>query len=601
MPHIVRSRIQMQPDLRSDGATERPNRSDSTLPAAARFWAQYRDRVPSWIATLTSIMGVLNMIVVLFPAHRMIRVREVARVFFQVPVSAASATTVAVGGLLLWGVGSGLRRRKRRAWRLAIGIYLLTGVAHILHRTLILAAISLLVVVLLLVTRNSFKAMSDPVSRRIAPKIFGVLTLISFSWGMLLLTIGEGANQTIGKPSIGERVQEVLLGMVGVAGPLHYKRERWDDILHGTLLSFTIVTVVLVFFVILRSAEPAPLMSADDDARLRELLDKQGFRDSLGYFALRPDKHVVWSPSGKAAIAGKVINNVFIASGDPLGDPEAWPGAIDAYMDQVAEHGWVPAVIGCSETGATIFKREADLSALELGDEAIVYTSEFTLEGRPMRGVRQAMNRVERAGYSVTFSRSSELTDEERAELARLAVAWRADSVERGFSMASGRIAEPQDPDSLIVRAWLDGEMRGLLAFAPWGPDGISLDMMRRDRTSDNGLNEFMIAKLMSQAKSMGIEKVSLNFMVFRDALERGERIGAGPIIRAWRWILVITSKWFQVESLYRFNVKFRPEWEPRYVMFPSTRDIPRIAVALMQGEGFLARPHRIRRWLGRP
>jgi hypothetical protein len=50
---------------------------------------------------------------------------------------------------------------------------------------------------------------------------------------------------------------------------------------------------------------------------------------------------------------------------------------------------------------------------------------------------------------------------------------------------------------------------------------------MRRDRNADNGLNEFMIASVMQNAPSLGVRRVSLNFAVFRDALERGERIEA--------------------------------------------------------------------------
>ena len=60
---------------------------------------------------------------------------------------------------------------------------------------------------------------------------------------------------------------------------------------------------------------------------MRALLAR-GARDSLGYFTLRRDKSVVWSESGKAAIAYRVVSGVMLASGDPLGDPEAWPGAI---------------------------------------------------------------------------------------------------------------------------------------------------------------------------------------------------------------------------------------------------------------------------------
>jgi lysyl-tRNA synthetase, class II len=85
--------------------------------------------------------------------------------------------------------------------------------------------------------------------------------------------------------------------------------------------------------------------------------------------------------------------------------------------------------------------------------------------------------------------------------------------------------------------------------------------------------------------------------------LERGERIGAGPVTRAWRGFLLFLSRWFQIESLYKFNAKFCPEWLPRFLVFPSTRDAPRIGFAALEAEAFLAWPtieiRRIARKLG--
>jgi lysyl-tRNA synthetase class 2 len=143
------------------------------------------------------------------------------------------------------------------------------------------------------------------------------------------------------------------------------------------------------------------------------------------------------------------------------------------------------------------------------------------------------------------------------------------------------------------------GDLKADLHFVPWGPDGISLDLMRRDRTADPGMNELLIVAALRAAPDLGVLRVSLNFAMFRSALARGERLGAGPVLRMWRGLLVFLSRWFQIESLYRFNAKFRPRWEPRYVVFRSTRDLPRIGFAAMRAEGFVTA--RLPRPLRRP
>ena len=164
-------------------------------------------------------------------------------------------------------------------------------------------------------------------------------------------------------------------------------------------------TVYLLF----RPAEPRASLGADDELQMRDLLAKNGELDSLGYFALRRDKSVIWSATRKSCITYRVLSGVMLATGDPLGDPEAWPGAIKEFMIEAERHAWVPAVLACSELGGDVWTRETEMSALEFGDEAIVDVGEFSLDGRTMRNVRQMVNRVERAGYTAEIYRVRDL------------------------------------------------------------------------------------------------------------------------------------------------------------------------------------------------
>ena len=280
-----------------------------------------------------------------------------------------------------------------------------------------------------------------------------------------------------------------------------------------------------------------------------------------------------------------------LAAGDPIGDPEAWPGAIHAFLDEAARHAWVPAVVGCGELGAEIWCREGDLTALELGDEAIVDVAGFSLQGRAMRNVRQMVTRVCKQGYVAEFHRTGDLTRDQIDNLIRQADSWRGSPTERGFSMALGRVGAAGDERCVIATATENGVLRAILHFVPWGSDGLSLDLMRRDRAAQPGLNDFLIVETIKHAPEFGVKRISLNFAAFRSALERGERIGAGPVIRAWRRILLFMSRWFQIESLYKFNAKFCPDWVPRFMVFPSTRDTPRIGLAALEAEAFLVWP----------
>lgn len=362
----------------------------------------------------------------------------------------------------------------------------------------------------------------------------------------------------------------------------------WVDVFINVMAALLLLLVLLAAFRSRRATQP---MTAEDEERLRLLLERHGERDSLGYFALRRDKSVIWSPTGKAAVTYRVLGGVSLASADPIGDPEAWPGAIDAWLTEAEEHAWAPAVMGAGEIAGTIYSRHG-LAALELGDEAIVETADFTLEGRAIRAVRQAYNRVRRAGYQARIRRHQDIPPAEMARLMRRAEQWRDSETERGFSMALGRLGDPADGRCVMVECRdSQGALRALLSFVPWGREGLSLDLMRRDREAENGLMEFAVLELIRRAHEVSVTQISLNFAMFRSVFERGAQLGAGPVLRLWRSLLSFFSRWWQIESLYRANVKYRPVWEPRFILFAKSSELPRIGFAGAVAEGFLDIP----------
>ncbi|MDT7536770.1 MAG: lysyl-tRNA synthetase, class [Actinomycetota bacterium] len=547
--------------------------------------------VPPVAGLLCALVGLVDLASALSHANRS-RLHALTAVVPGALTNASAAATLVVGILLLL-LARALRRRKRRAWRAVVGLLAGSVALHVLKGLDVEeAALAAAFLIALVVWRDEFQAKGDPRTRWRAVAAF--LGLLSASVGLGLLLVGLRHEELTGPFELRPALEHVVVGLVGVEGPLRWESDQRgrqaDDLVSDALLALGVFTTVCTAYLILRPAEPRPFLSTEDEERMRALLATHGKRDSLGYFALRRDKSVVWSPTGKACIAYRVLSGVMLASGDPLGDPEAWPGAISAFLETAAEHAWVPAAMGCSELAGMAWTR-AGLTALEIGDEAIVEVDQFQLDGRPMRNVRQAVARVERAGYACSVRRIGDIAPDEEQSLRRQAEAWRGTETERGFSMALGRLGEARDGDCVVVLATQDGVLRAFLHFVPWGDDGLSLDLMRRDRAADNGVNELLIVRAIEAAPSLGVRRLSLNFAVFRSTFERGERLGAGPFLRAWRALLVFASRWFQIESLYRFNAKFRPVWEPRFVCYPTARDLPRVAVAALEAEAFLVWP----------
>ena len=358
---------------------------------------------------------------------------------------------------------------------------------------------------------------------------------------------------------------------------------------------FGAVALMVAAIVLFQSQRAENALTGEDESAIRGLLELYGKNDSLGYFATRRDKSVVFAPNGRSAITYRVEVGVCLASGDPLGDPRAWQAAIGAWLELCESYGWAPGVMGASSAGAQAF-REAGLNALELGDEAILHPDAYKLSGPEMKPVRQAVTRARRAGLTVRIRRHRDLSPEEMALAIARADEWRDTETERGFSMALGRLGDPADGDCMLVEAIQEGTdgqdaVVAMLSLVPWGTNGVSLDLMRRSPHSPNGTNELMVSELCLQGEDIGISRISLNFAMFRSAFEEGAQLGAGPVARLWRALLVFFSRWWQLETLYRSNMKYMPEWVPRFACYDDARLIPRVGIASVIAEGFLVLP----------
>ena len=154
-----------------------------------------------------------------------------------------------------------------------------------------------------------------------------------------------------------------------------------------------------------------------------------------------------------------------------------------------------------------------------------------------MRGVRQACTRVARAGYEVEVRRVGDIDAASWRELrtrgGRPGAATPSSAASRW--RCPGWATRPTGTASWR-RPRRDGRAAGPAALRAVGPRRAvagphaprPLGRQRAQRVHDRDAAAAM-------RRELGVTRVSLNFAVFRDAIERGERIGAGPVLRAWR------------------------------------------------------------------
>ena len=545
-------------------------------------------RIPIWIGRLTLFLGILNVAANVFRNFQPVANR--LNSYAPLLVNSTAFSTALFTSLILILVARGLARRKRRAWNITIIILLLNVTAELfrIHIHFIQLIVNLSLLAILVIFRKEFYAISDPTTK-LQPFVifFRILFLTIFS-GIFLIYFRHG-HQLIGNPNFTDVLQTVLRGLVGVSGPIEFTSTTVSHTVDNTLGALGIFTIILPLWLYFRRVRPITTTTSEDLEEIKELIKHDTDQDSLGYFATRKDKSVVWTQNKKAGIAYRVQGGVMLASGDPFGEFSLWPDAINEFLKIAREHAWTPGVMGCSDRGGEVWVEHAEMIAIDIGDEAIIKVSDFTLEGRPMANVRQMINRIARKGYTTTTTKWTDVDSETKIRLRKLAQEWRYGVAERGFSMSMDRFGEDEDHNTCITIAYLGGEIKGLLYFVPWTTDGLSLDRMQRERGTDAGVNELMIADTVAWSKTNGITHISLNFAAFRSLFERADKISAGPITRGTRNLIRFFSNFFQVESLYRFNAKFQPEWETRYVLYPRATDLPKVAWAALRAEKFIS------------
>jgi lysyl-tRNA synthetase class 2 len=438
------------------------------------------------------------------------------------------------------------------------------------------------VLVLLLVNRRDFQAASDWSSLRSALVALGVgvvgITLLTAASIELFIHIGHHHHSHIPWWTALWAVSERLVGIQTVPLP-----QRADRFLAPALLAIGLTIVAIALFLLTRPVVDRRLTSGRTaEFRARDIVRRHGV-STLDYFALRSDKK--WFFHRDSLVAYAVYGGICLVSPDPIGPrnerEQVW-GAFRRFADS---HGWIPAVMGAGDDWLPVY-RETGMHNVYLGDEAVVDVQRFSLAGGDKKGLRQAHNRIQKKGYAATFHDPSRLDAAMTAELVGLMGLSRRGEHERGFSMMLGRVFDPRDVGLLLtVVRGPDGRPAAMCQFVPSaGINGYSLDLMRRDPGDHpNGLLDFALCSTIEHLREDGRQGLSLNFAALRSTVS-GDK-GDGAVQRAERWMLKKASSFAQIESLWRFNAKYDPEWLPRYVVFDTPEHLVPVVMAILRAE----------------
>jgi phosphatidylglycerol lysyltransferase len=339
--------------------------------------------------------------------------------------------------------------------------------------------------------------------------------------------------------------------------------------------------------------------------RVAELVREYG-DSSVSAFALAPDTDYFFSSNRRAVIAYHFESDTLLVVGDPIGPTEEIQPLLRAFAAHCRERDWQFAFFQARPERLPDYRR-LGWRAIHIGEDPLLWTDRFTLEGSNVGELRRMVRKLDRQGLEARMfipgenpfdpARESVLLE----QLREISTDWmRArHGGEKGFCM--GRFDPHTLGESWLAVAWNPSRSRAE-AFATWVPiparNGWAVDMMRRRSDAPTGATEFLVVKSVERARERGDKMMSLSLAGLARvpdtlelaAAEEAASDGAAAAApagddRARDFLMETLARYYDFKGLFRWKKKFNPTFEDRYLVYPETLALPRVARALLRAQ----------------
>lgn len=524
--------------------------------AARRFGRGLSSILPSMMTLAVFLLGVL----LLFSGATPVRAERIEGILdlLPLPLLEVSHLLASLLGLLLLFLARGLQRRLMIAWATTAAL-LLPAMAATITRggsPLITGVIGLLFLALLSLRHHFYRRariLSTPMPGRWALAI--VLVLLATGWLTVFANRPVSLNRflwiEVSAESDVARSLRALGGAVGVS-----------------LLLFMVRTVS-------HRLLPSPGRPTKDSPIIRRIIAESSA--SYANLALLGDKEFLLDETQTAFIMYAQVAGALISMGDPIGPRQRWPELVWKFRELAERAGRSPLFYEVSGANLSLYE-DLGLTALPIGEEAIVDLDRFTLSGRENHDLRSARNRMRREGWEVRILEPEELSAY-LPELREVSQRWLAakGSKERGFALGTF------DPSYLAELPIAVVERNGaVIAFANLWETGdlaeASIDLMRHLPDAPSQTMDFLFAELLEGAAARGFRTFNLGLAPL-SGMEQGE---LAPVWRRLAGLLFrYGENFYSFQGLRSYKEKFHPRWQTKYLASPGGLGVIRALFSL--------------------
>jgi lysylphosphatidylglycerol synthetase-like protein (DUF2156 family) len=485
----------------------------------------------------------------------------------------SSRYVLLAAGIALIASAPGLLHGKRQAWLISVVAIAAALVAHPFKRVdYVGISANAAVLAMLIAFAASLPAKSDPARARqgLTWLILGELGVLIYGVTGLYLLDHHFAGQTTFLDSLEDGVRLLfVLPSTTVAPQTRHGAWFIDSVRVAAITVFLVSAYHLLHPVIHRR-----VTGRDERRRVGELLEGYA-RNSIAFFHLLPDKSYFFATTGQAFIGYRVVGHSAVALGEPIGEPAARRAVVQEFAEFCDLNGWSFCFHQVTEEGAAEL-RESGLQALKIGEEAVIAVQEFALAGKSFKHLRNTVNRFERDGFvfEILPAPTAESTI---TELEEISDAWLEDGGhrERAFTLGEFSRNYVRTCDVAVVRSPA-GRIEAFANLIPaYNATDGNFDMMRRRPDAEDGAMDFLFVGLIEHFRAQGLSGMNLGFAPLSN-IE-----GSGVVAGALRLLYEHGGRTFNFQGLRSYKEKWKPTWQPRYLVFRSEVQLPSLALAV--------------------
>jgi phosphatidylglycerol lysyltransferase len=517
-------------------------------------------------AVLIFALGIVNIISVLTPALPE-RLKLLTNYFFD--FISISNSFVLVAGLFLLVTSAFMLKGLRTAWWFAIVLSIISVFGHITKGIDYEEAIIAIVIVgSLIATRKEYYIKANPKLGNIGFQT----ALLSIAAVLLFGVVGfyflDGKHFQIDFNLI-QSIRYTLQNYFLVGSRDLVPRDSFARDFVNLIKVSGFVSMSFLVYTLVRPYVYKITPTEEEKNRAKFLSQKFG-NSSLDYFKTYSDKFIFAPPDINAFIAYRVSNSFAAVLEDPVSENvEEMKKCIIRFGKYCYENGLKEIYYRVPRESLTVY-HDLLKKSLFVGQEGVVDTTTFTLEGGEKKSIRNALHKITEQEYRTQIYYPP-LKDGLIQKLKAVSEEWLKISDRTEIIFSQGMFVEKEIKEQTVIA--VENREEKIIAFLNIIPDNVknegTYDLLRKTADAPNGIMDYMIVELFNYYKSKGIKFVNLGFAPM-SGLNDPHNFTEKSMKFAYEKIRSFSHYKGQRE----YKEKFDPQWYDKFLIYSNDYDL---------------------------